>query len=382
MTGQAEDLLASLSEVAQRFAGQELVDDGRHGPRPSFLDGARWAEVSSLGWPALLLPEDVGGFALQLRHLAVVTAAFARHGIGHPLTVVGAEVPTLLQGAANSEQRAQWLEAIARHGQLLTSALWDAGQPFQLSCVNTSWTADGDGYRLDGTKLPVAYATMANAFLVLAREGGTGALALFVVDATAPGLDVAPLPTSTSDPTGEVHLTQVRVPAVSRLASGDIAETVLRAVDVGAVLTTADLTIAALRGLELSLAYVKEREQFGQPIGAFQAVHHHCADMYRDVEMMRILCARLLDAHLTDTLSSRDVSVAKAKASATSLRVLEMAHQLHGGVGFYDDYPLELLYRRSLVLQGDYGSSRWHRSRLTRQLQDDPVTMQRSTIEV
>lgn len=372
--------LASLHEVTHRFIEHEFVDDTDDGAgaRPTHVDRARWKKLSELGWPALLIPEEHGGYGRRLRDLAAVTSVFARHGIGHPLTIVGAEVPMLLLEAGTEDQRSHWLSAIAQEGLLVTTALWDPGHPYETSSVRTSWAVDENGYRIDGLKLPVSYVGLADAFVVLARESASGELALFVVDRSTPGVNVEILPTTTEDPTGELRLDGVRVSASCRLQDGDVAAAVRRATDVGAVLTSADLTTAAIRGLELSVAYVTEREQFGQPLGAFQAVHHHCADMYRDVEIMRVLCTGVLDGGLDAVLSDREVAIAKAKTSTTARRVLEMAHQLHGGVGFYTDYPLELLYRRSLVLQGEYGSSSWHRARLVRQLQADPATMQRN----
>lgn len=378
MNSVLESDLAALQHSAHGFAEQLLrrTSGGDEGYIHSHVDRDGWREMVALGWPALLLPSGFGGFGLPLRYLAAVVSVFARHGASHPLTIVGAEVPALLLGAGSESQAHRFLSEITEQGRLLVSALWDPGYPFEPSCLETVWRPDGDGYALDGIKSPVPYATLADGFVVLARQPESGELALFVVPAEALGVEVCHLPTTTNGPTGEVRLSGVRVPATDRLNSGGVLGAVHHATDVGAAITSAELTVAALRGLELTVEYVRVRRQFDQEIGAFQAVHHHCADMYRDVEAMRIVSAPPLKRRITDSLSHVDISIAKAQTSIKGRQVLEMAHQLHGGVAFYVDYPLELIYRRSLVLQGEYGSSRWHRARLTRELQSDHHAIQ------
>lgn len=379
-----EDDLAALHRSAHGFAEQLLRRDSgsEEGYIRSHVDRDGWREMVALGWPALLLPSIFGGFGLPLRYLAAVVSVFARHGASHPLTIVGAEVPALILGAGSEPQTHRFLAEITEQGRLLVSALWDPGYPFEPSCIETVWWQDGDGYAISGIKSPVPYATVADGFVVLARQVESAELGLFVVPAETTGVKVSHLPTTTDGPTGEVRLSGVRVPVTDRLDSGAVLGAVLHATDVGAAITSAELTVAALRGLELTIEYVRVRRQFNQEIGAFQAVHHHCADMYRDVEAMRILAAPLLKRLLTDSLSHVDVSIAKAQASIKGRQVLEMAHQLHGGVAFYVDYPLELIYRRSLVLQGEYGSSRWHRSRLTRELQSNHHAIQRENYAI
>jgi alkylation response protein AidB-like acyl-CoA dehydrogenase len=363
--------LASLHQTAQRLADQMLLRNG------SFEDGAvrpavdreGWSAMVEMGWPALSAPIEHGGYGLALRYLAAVAAPFARHGASHPLAITGAEIPALLLGCGAADRAKEVMNSLLRDGQLVVSALWDAGHPYELSCVNTRWRASGGGFVLNGTKSPVPYAVLADAFIVLAVSEEGSEPALFVVGKEALGVSVVPLPTTTSAPTGELQLVDVRLSGDDLLDSTNPIEAVRRAVDAGAAIASAELTVAAARGIELTVEYVKMRKQFNQAIGAFQAVHHHCADMYRDVEAMRILSSASLGFTLDAAMDVHAVSSAKAHASTKGVEVLQMAHQLHGGVAFYVDYPLELLYRRSLVLQGEYGSARWHRKRIAQTLQ-------------
>lgn len=368
---EAEDLV-TLHEGAERFVEQALrhPPDAGEGTVRNFVNRQDWAKMVDLGWPSLIMPEKFGGFGLPLGYLAAVLSAFARRGVTHPLTVLGAEVPALLVRCSSEEQVRGLVTSITERGQVIVSALWEANQPPDVSATATVWQEDGDGILLNGVKAPVSYATMADGFIVLARSGSIGDSALFKVPVGTPGVEVIPLPTATGAPTGLVRLTNVKLDGAHRLKILDVPAAITAAMDLGAALTSSELTIAAMRAMELTLDYVKVRKQFGKALGEFQAVHHHCADMYRDVEAMRTVTAPVLQGRMDESLDSRDVSVAKAQSSLKAPAVLEMAHQLHGGVGFYSDYPLELLYRRMIALQGEYGSSRWHRARIAHLLRD------------
>ena len=377
----ASDDLATLHEGAQRLIEHLLCrpPDAGEGTVRSFVNLEDWAEMVALGWPSLIIPEKFGGFGLPLRYLAAILSLFARHGVSHPLTVLGAEVPALLIRCTSEEQSQELITSIMDKGRVIASALWESHQPFDVSTTVTTWQEDGGGFLLNGVKSPVPYAMLADGFIVLARARSTGEPVLFEVPAGASGLEVNPLPTATGAPTGMVRLTNVKVDDSRRLKISDVHAAVSAAIDIGAALTSAELTVAAMRALELTLDYVKVRKQFGKALGEFQVVHHHCADMYRDVEAMRIVTAPVLRGQMDAMPLARDVSVAKAHSSHKSPVVLEMAHQLHGGVGFYADYPLELIYRRMIALQGEYGSSRWHRARITQLLRVDSAPIGGST---
>lgn len=373
------DLRATLHEVATDFVRREYADvdaDTRSELSPMTRDG--WGRIAETGWPALLVPEAHGGHGLDLSHLATVTAAFARSGISTPLTVTAAEVPALLLVAGDGERKPHWMSRICDEGAMFTSALWELPAAYDVDNITAEARRVGDGYELTGRKLPVAHALQADGFVVAARLQRSGELALFVVERDVPGTSTTPLETTNDDGTGVLSLEGAWIPEHSRLVASSAEHAIEHAIDVGAVMASVELATSAQRALELTVSYVVEREQFGQPIGAFQAVHHHCADMYRDVEAMRVICGRNLGHRLGDPLPTREVSILKAKTSVTAREVIERAHQLHGGIGFYADYPLERLYRRSLVAQGAYGSSRWHRARLIELLRTDTDHLRRN----
>jgi alkylation response protein AidB-like acyl-CoA dehydrogenase len=134
--------------------------------------------------------------------------------------------------------------------------------------------------------------------------------------------------------------------------------------DVAAALKCAELLGIGGRALDLTREVAGMRIQFGQPIGAFQAVQHHIADMYRVTEQTRVLTAQAVALLDNGQRAGREVSLAKIKASEGTIELLNLAQQIHGGVGYYTDYPLETYFRRTMAAQGAYGSARWHRRRL------------------
>lgn len=382
-TAMADDTLELLAASARDYVAREMAasrpsDD----VRDDVFTAHRWRQLVELGWAGLLVPELFGGHAQSLRHLAVVLEAFARRGIHTPLIQSAAEVPVVLLASATPEQSSELFSRMIDDGDVLVSAFWERPFAHELGSVSTTAERFRGGFRLTGEKVPVSHALIADAFIVLARFEGSDSFGLFVVDAMTEGLKVDRLSTTNDDNTGVVQLHGAWIRDGDRLDAGDAVAAVWEANLVGSILTSVELYVLAARSLELTLEYVQQRRQFDRQIGSFQAVHHHCADMYRDVEGMRVACESILNWKPGVQLPAREVSLTKALTSTKARQVLERAHQLHGGVGYYADYPLERLYRRSIASQGAFGSAVWHRARLIETLQRDPKQLRRHPGEV
>jgi alkylation response protein AidB-like acyl-CoA dehydrogenase len=138
--------------------------------------------------------------------------------------------------------------------------------------------------------------------------------------------------------------------------------------DGGTVLHCAYTVGSMQAALELAVSYSRERQQFGRPIGSFQAVHHHLADMYRDTQVARLLTYQAAWRWAAGLEAVREVSLARVKVSTVAPMVTSLAHQIHGGVGYYTEYPLELHYRRALAGAVALGGAPGHRERLARYL--------------
>ncbi len=140
----------------------------------------------------------------------------------------------------------------------------------------------------------------------------------------------------------------------------------------GACLKAAELLGIGQAALELTLEYAKTRVQFGNPLGRFQAVQHHCANMYRNLEACRLLIYQAATRLSAGQSAEREVAMAKAKTSEAVPVITQLAHQIHGAVGYYRKYPLGLYHDRALAAQAAYGIAWQHRRRLAQLLRQDP----------
>jgi alkylation response protein AidB-like acyl-CoA dehydrogenase len=335
--------------------------------------------MAELGWLGIHVPEEYGGAGAGLEELAIVLEECAAAALPSPLFATVVEAGALLFLAGDEEVRRRWLPQVIGGETLLTVALQEPGLELGPTGVQARAVPQGEGYRLQGAKLFVAYAEAADQILCVARTGeAPEALSLLLVPRGAAGVHFTRLRTSNEDPQYAVDFVGVELPGSALVGAKDGAwPAVEEMLNRAAVLKCAEMAGLGQRALELTLEYVAQRVQFGQPLGKFQAVQHHCADMYRVLEQTRILAAQALWRLSNRKSATREVSLAKIKASEGIPWLLRMAHQLHGGVGYDANYPLATLYRRSIAAQGACGSARWHRQRLSRMLATDPESFRR-----
>lgn len=366
---------ALLRETAARFVARECPPEvvARLEEDPLGYAPERWRRMAELGWLGLLVPEEHGGSGFGLRGLAIVLGVLGTAGLPSPLFATVVEAGSLIALAGDKQQRRRWLPAIAAGEALLSVALLEPGADLAAPSVQTRATEVAAGFRVHGEKLFVPYAHVASHLLCVVRTGDAPeALSLLLVPREAPGVQLTWLRTTNSDPQFAVAFSDVDVPRSALLGAPNAAwPHVATVLDRGAALRCAELVALGQRALDLTLAFVRERTQFGQPIGRFQAVHHHCADMCCLLEQARALTAQAVWRLAEGREAGREVALAKVKASEGIPALLRMAHQLHGGVGYYTNYPLEMLYRRSMAAAATYGSARWHRRRLAHLLATD-----------
>jgi len=252
-------------------------------------------------------------------------------------------------------------------GSRLPCVAWQEGVGgVDPSAIATAARADGDGFVLDGTKRFVAGAAGARGFVVTARTAD--GLGLFWVDADAQGVSVRHEWRADETPAGVVELGGVRAAASDVVAApGDAALSAFqRAFDEAAVLAAGEMLGVAEAALAMALAYMRTRVQFGKPIGSFQALQHKAADLYVQQELMRAVldeAVRKLDDGVSDDERVQVASRCKARASDAGLRITREVIQLHGAIGFTDEYDAGLYLKRALVLSGWLGNASAHRRR-------------------
>jgi len=304
-------------------------------------DPRLWEGLAELGVPGLQVPATHGGSGLEL-----LDVALAAEELGWCCT----PGPFL----ACAEAAGRWLPAIARGRALVTLALGEEGDEWDGARLTTR----AQGGTLSGRKPLVPYAALADAILVAAEDAdGPG---LWLVERGARGLGVTPL--SGTDMTRRVAAVELEAVPATRIAAGRAA--IDRARDAGLVLLAADAWGGARRCLDMTVKYALTREQFGQPIGAFQAVKHQLADLAADLEPALSLWWHA--AHAYDHIPERAARhAALAKAHLTDLydRATRVAIELHGGIGFTWEYDLHLWFRRAVFDRAFLGEASYHRLR-------------------
>jgi alkylation response protein AidB-like acyl-CoA dehydrogenase len=217
-----------------------------------------------------------------------------------------------------------------------------------------------DRLALQGTKTMVPFADAVDLLLVAGRLDER--VALVAVDRRAPGVRTTRLRTLGGEPQYEVRFDEVRVTDADVLACEGLL--IDRALDHAATASLAYITGAAERALEMTVTHAKAREQFGRPIGAFQAVAHRCVDMRVDIDACRFLAYQA--AWALDAGHSAELEVAAAKAFGNDAlrRIFMHAHQVHGAVGFSTEHDLQLLSRRAKAFELTYGGTARQRERV------------------
>jgi alkylation response protein AidB-like acyl-CoA dehydrogenase len=329
---------------------------------------AIWKDMAQLGWLGLALPESVGGSALGMVETAIVLEELGRAACPSPYfpTVLAA---TAVAEAGSAVQQRRWLPAVAAGGARATVAFLDTDWGWEAGGVMTQATRTSHGWSLRGTKRFVPWAHVADVVVVPAQTAD--GLGLFVVEAAATGLVVSPMPaidlgtrwsTITLDGVSVANDAALGVPG----QASALLDMLLRR---GAVGAAAEMLGAARRCLDMSVAYAKVREQFGQPIGAFQAIRHKCAEMLVEVENAHAAtyyAAWALDAAAEDAAMA--ASVAKAYVGDAARKVCGEAIQVHGGIGFTWEYDLHLYVKRAKALEAMYGDADHHRELIVRLL--------------
>ena len=352
----ARDFLAK--ECPMTYVRQMMEDER------GFRD-EQWQQMAGLGWMGLILPEEHGGAGLDFVDLIVVLEEMGRVVLPGPFfsTVVLGGAALLEGGSA--AQKKELLPKLAAGklrvtlAQLEPSARWDA------EGIALEARPAGGGFKLSGTKLFVPDAHTADLLIVAGRApGSTGAegVSLFLVDPKAPGVSTTLL--KTMDQTRklcEVALRDVSVPAERVLgpAGWKLLE---RVTDRGKVGLCAEMCGGAQKVLEMSVDYAKVREQFGRPIGSFQAIQHKCANMLVEVESSKSATYYAAWAVANDVPeASLAAAMAKAYCSDAYRHTAGEGIQIHGGIGFTWEHDMHIYFKRAKSSEVTFGDATWNR---------------------
>ena len=325
-----------------------------------------WQQMVDLGWLGLAFPEEYGGAGGDFMDLAALLEETGRALTPGPFfsTVVLGGL-TLLD-AADEDSRKELLPQIANGQLIMTMALTEIGGIYDAEGIQAEASLDGDEYVITGTKLFVPDAQVADLLIVATRTSQApdpeDGVTLLLVPKGADGVSVIPHQTLASDVQSEVRFDGVRVPLSATLGDVDMGWPILeRALRRAAAAKCVEMAGGAQAVLDMTLEYLKHRAQFGRPVGAFQSVQHHCANMATDVEGCRYIAYQAAWKVAQGAPATREVSMAKAWVSDAYQRVCALAHQCHGAIGFTKEHDLQLYTRRARIQEQAFGDAQFHR---------------------
>ena len=327
----------------------------------SGFDESYWREVAQLGWTGLLVPEDYGGAGLGLPELGVL---LEEHGAA---LAPGPLIETALLGASvidrygNEGQKAEMLTAIAGGNSIVTPAVHEEAPAWASDRVSATARVEDGQWVLRGEKCFVPFADSADIFLVGANTGaGKDDYTMFIVRREDIGdSEIVPMKTASGLPLGHVKLRGVKLPEDAVLGGvGNGREAVNYLLHLGAVGRSLQMAGAARRVVDITVDYVSQRRQFGRPVGSFQAVQHHCANMAVAARSI-LLMARQGAWALSEGPSGNSAALkAKLYANRELPGICALAHQCHGAIGFTWEHDLHLFTRHALGWRSEYGDAR------------------------
>jgi alkylation response protein AidB-like acyl-CoA dehydrogenase len=365
-TPEQDELRDGVRTVLTRECPMSLV---REVVEKAATADALWNRMVSLGWPALTVPESAGGLGMGAIELAVVVEELGRAVAPGPFVPTVTQFVPIVTEAGSPEQEEQFLGAVAAGELTGTLALVETDGAIDPARVTATAEPDGTSFVLRGKKAMVVEAANADEIVVVARRPGTdgddgvGAFVIPRVD-----VDVEPVVSlDASRPLARVTLDGARAGADRVLGEPGPATAIAvrRAVELAVTMLAVETVGTSQTILDVTLEYAKQREQFGVPIGSFQAIKHKFADMLVALERAR---ATSYFAALTiaedDDRRALAASIAKAAAGDCAARLAQEGIQIHGGVGYTWEHDIHLYVRRVKSNAVLLGNDALHRARV------------------
>lgn len=361
-----------LRDTANEFVTDQFtIDDLRQlrdqEPRPGF-DAKLWKEMADMGWAGIPFPESFGGAELGFAEVGVVMEELGRRLVVTPfLSTVLLGGGAILEGGSQ-EQQAKILPGVCSGDTILALALQE-GTRHAPETVATTAAADGDGFRISGRKTLVLDGAQAHHLIVATRTSGAsgerGGITLFLLDPAADGVSIERNLLIDSRSAANITFDGARVSGDAVIGTLDAGMDVLDPVlDRAAACLSAEMLGGIDESFARTVAYMKEREQFGVKIGSFQGLKHRAARWFCEVELTRsvvLKALRAVDEGSDDAAAI--VSACKARASDTFHLSGNEGVQLHGGVGVTDEEDIGFFLKRARVSELLLGDSAYHRNR-------------------
>jgi alkylation response protein AidB-like acyl-CoA dehydrogenase len=330
-------------------------------------DTAVWSQMAEqMGLQGLIIPEEFGGSGYTYIELTVVLEEMGRRLLAAPYFATVVLAANTLLHSGDDAAKKELLPGIASGETIATVAFTEPNGKWDASGIEATATADGDGYKLNGTKMFVLDGAIADLIIVAANTDK--GVSLFSVPGDASGLTRTSL--ATMDQTRKQAKLELNdVPGKRIGTEGEGWSVLERVLDLAAVGLAAEQVGGAQFVLEMAVQYAKDRVQFGRPIGSFQAIKHKCADMLLEVESAKSAAyyAAWCASELNDELPSV-ASLAKAYCSEAYFHAAAENIQIHGGIGFTWEHPAHLYFKRAKSSELLFGDPTYHRELLAQRI--------------
>ena len=361
-----------LKDTAKNFAEERCpishfrsLRDKNH---PILWDKEIWEEMSKLGWPGILIPEEYGGSNFGITGISVILEECAKTLTPSPLFATGVLGAFAITNFGNDKQKQNYLPKIVS-GELTTALAVDESSHHNPANTIMDAKKDGKKFVINGKKTFVIDGASADLLIVLARTSGNkgemSGLTLFLIDSNDSGIEKIKLDMADSRNYANIKFNNVSVDSENILGDeetgGEITENIL---DIGRIAIAAEMLGNAEAAFETTLDYLKQRKQFGVLIGSFQALQHRAAEMFCELELTKSsVMAAMKAADEGSNELQRLSSLSKTIAGETLHLVSNEAVQMHGGIGVTDEYDIGFFLKRARVAEQIFGSSKFHTER-------------------
>ena len=363
-----QDILRkSVAEFLAKECSYETVkeiEESVDGYKPKL-----WKIIAELGWLEILLPEEYGGFGDPFLNVIIILEEIGKAAFPSPFFSTVIECGLVLLEGGSEEQKKTLLKKIADGKLIMALARYEEDASYFASGINMTAELSGDEYILNGTKMFVVDANIADKLIVAAKA--SEGITLFLVDAKADGITCTKMPTIALDNTCEVICENVKVPKADIIGEPgkgwEILENISTKVTVA---KSAEMIGGAKASLDMTAAYAKKREQYGRPIGGFQAIQHYMANMllaYDTSVNYLYMVSWMIDEGIDCT---KEASALKAQVNEKYKFISERGVQIHGGVGTSREFDIGLFYRRAKAYEFMAGDTEHHYEIVAQKLLD------------
>ncbi len=332
-----------------------------------------WQKMAELDWMGLIIPEEYGGIGGDFMDLAVILEEMGRCCSPGPYFSSAVMSTLLILEFGTEAQKKAYLPPLANGEAILTTALHESQAVNDLSKTQATAVATDDAYILNGTKLFVENAVIADTIICAAKtSANSDTVGLFAVDGKSDGLSTTPLDTLSYNNQSEAVLADVTVPKAQWLGEKEISvEDLSKVLDQCTIAKCVEMVGNVQAALDKTVDYAKQRKQFNQPIGSFQAIQHHCTNMLIETDCARHLtwyAAWKIQEGQDDSLA---VSMAKRWTNKASRNVTFKGHLVHGAIAFCEEHDMHLHYRTAKAGETTFGTDDPHLQRIAASLFGD-----------